>query len=224
MSIPPDFIRSVIDTADLAHIVGGRVKLKKSGRNYTGLCPFHNEKTPSFSVVPDKGFYHCFGCGAHGNALDFMMKHERQRFCRRRERTGGDAGNDCSANGERESGRHSPSRYNSRFEGGVVAVAQIFGDSDDAKNYLKNRGLKADTVNRFGLGYAPDAWGALRDGLAKEDVGLLVRAGLLRESSKTHEGVGGGESGKYYDYFRSRIMFRFLTSARVCAFWRAGAQ
>ena len=76
MSIPPDFIRSVIDTADLAHIVGGRVKLKKSGRNYTGLCPFHNEKTPSFSVVPDKGFYHCFGCGAHGNALDFMMKHE----------------------------------------------------------------------------------------------------------------------------------------------------
>ena len=92
-------------------------------------------------------------------------------------------------------------------------------DSDDAKNYLKNRGLKADTVNRFGLGYAPDAWGALRDGLAKEDVGLLVRAGLLRESSKTHEGVGGGESGKYYDYFRSRIMFPvFDERSRLCGF------
>ena len=192
MSIPPDFIRSVIDTADLAHIVGGRVKLKKSGRNYTGLCPFHNEKTPSFSVVPDKGFYHCFGCGAHGNALDFMMKHEGKDFVAAVKELAAMLGMTVPQTARENREGTLLADITAALKAALSLWRKSLADSDDAKNYLKNRGLKADTVNRFGLGYAPDAWGALRDGLAKEDVGLLVRAGLLRESSKTHEGVGGG--------------------------------
>ena len=219
MSIPPDFIRSVIDTADLAHIVGGRVKLKKSGRNYTGLCPFHNEKTPSFSVVPDKGFYHCFGCGAHGNALDFMMKHEGKDFVAAVKELAAMLGMTVPQTARENREGTLLADITAALKAALSLWRKSLADSDDAKNYLKNRGLKADTVNRFGLGYAPDAWGALRDGLAKEDVGLLVRAGLLRESSKTHEGVGGGESGKYYDYFRSRIMFPvFDERSRLCGF------
>ena len=221
MFIPPDFIRSVIDTADLAHIVGGRVKLKKSGRNYSGLCPFHNEKTPSFSVVPDKGFYHCFGCGAHGNALDFMMKHEGKDFVVAVEELAAMLGMTVPQTArENREGETTPlADITAALKAALSLWRKSLADSDDAKNYLKNRGLKADTVNRFGLGYAPDSWGTLRDGLAKEDVGLLVRAGLLRESAKSREGVGGGESGKYYDYFRSRIIFPvFDERSRLCGF------
>ena len=193
--IPREFIDDLLDRADITQIIGERVKLKRAGREYKGLCPFHNEKTPSFTVNPTKDFYHCFGCGAHGSVLGFMMQHDRLDFPAAVE-----------ALAERyglEVPRRGPSRPSGKglydlLNGAARHYIEQLKGSDPAKDYLKSRGLTGKVAQAFGIGYAPRGNGILaRFGQSEDQRRSLVDAGLALK----------GESGELYDRFRDRIMF-----------------
>ena len=198
MAVPREFVRRLIEAADIAQIVGERVALKKRGGNFFGLCPFHSEKTPSFSVNPSKGFYHCFGCGQNGDALSFVIHTE----------CGGDfmGGVESLA---RRLGMPVP-RDNSdpggKLTDAVAAAANYFqrqlASSESTKAYVEKRGLSGETVARFGIGYAPRK--GITDALRDYDPPTLQKAGLL----------GRGEGGDFYDYFRDRLMFPIMESER----------
>ena len=193
--IPREFIDDLLDRADLAEIIGERVKLTRAGREYKGLCPFHQEKTPSFTVSPDKGFFHCFGCGAHGSAVGFMMQHDRLEFPAAVEALADRYGLEVPATG--------PSRPSGKglFELLQAAsrhyIEQLKGHSA-AKKYLKGRGLTGEIARDFALGYAAAGNGLLaRFGQTDEDRRRLVDAGLALKN----------DTGDSYDRFRDRIMF-----------------
>ena len=193
--IPREFIDDLLDRADITQIIGERVKLKRAGREYKGLCPFHNEKTPSFTVSPEKGFFHCFGCGAHGSALSFMMQHDRLDFPAAVEALADRYGLEVP--------RRGPSRpsvrglYELLDEAARHFIEQLKG-STPAKDYLKGRGLTGEIARTFRLGYAPKGNGVLaRFGQSDDDRRRLVDAGLALK----------GDSGELYDRFRDRIMF-----------------
>ena len=198
MAVPREFVRRLIEAADIAQIVGERVALKKRGGNFFGLCPFHSEKTPSFSVNPSKGFYHCFGCGQNGDALSFVIHTE----------CGGDfmGGVESLA---RRLGMPVP-RDNSdpggKLTDAVAAAANYFqrqlASSKPTKAYVEKRGLSGETVARFGIGYAPRK--GITGALSNYDPPTLQKAGLL----------GRGEGGDFYDYFRDRLMFPIMESER----------
>lgn len=204
--IPQDFIRELRERADIVEVVGAHVKLTRRGANYFGLCPFHNEKTPSFSVSPEKGIYHCFGCGANGNAISFVMA-----------QNGGDwiAAVEMLA---RQLGMRVP-RARGRREGagadygGVLRAAldhwqRCLSESAAAKDYLKRRGVSAQTIEKFGIGYARDDWQDLTRALPRYSAKELVAAGLQSE-----------KNGRAFDYFRHRIIFPiFETNQRLCGF------
>ena len=198
MAVPREFVRRLIEAADIAQIVGERVALKKRGGNFFGLCPFHSEKTPSFSVNPSRGSYHCFGCGQHGDVLSFVIHTE----------CGGDfmAGVEALA---RRLGMPIPRGDNDPGEqlaNAAAAAANYFqrqlASSESTKAYVEKRGLSGETVARFGIGYAPKKGivNALRD----YDQPLLQKAGLL----------GRDDSGEFYDYFRDRLMFPIMEGQR----------
>lgn len=193
--IPREFIDDLLDRADITQIVGERVKLKRAGREYKGLCPFHNEKTPSFTVSPAKGFFHCFGCGAHGSALSFMMQHDRLDFPAAVEALAERYGLEVPRSGpSRPSGKGLYELLNGAAR---HYIGQLKG-SDPAKDYLKGRGLTGKVAQTFGLGYAPRGNGVLaRFGQSEDDRRRLIDAGLALR----------GESGEPYDRFRDRIMF-----------------
>lgn len=203
--IPHAFIQELNERADLAEIIGAQVKLQKRGSNYFGLCPFHAEKTPSFSVNADKGFYHCFGCGAHGNALSYYRHLHNNDFIAAVEALAKRLG--LQVPRVRAGGKPVADH------GGILRAAlehwklQLH-DSKTARAYLQKRGLTEETIERFGLGYAPDRWDDLGKALAKHGSKKLLAAGLQRESN-----------GKIYDYFRNRIMFPiFDRSERLVGF------
>ena len=193
--IPSEFIDDLLDRADITEIIGERVKLKRAGREYKGLCPFHNEKTPSFTVSPAKGFFHCFGCGAHGSVLGFMMQHDRLDFPAAVEALADRYGLEVPRTG--------PSRPSGKglYELLNAAALHFIGQlksSTPAKDYLKGRGLTGPVAQAFGIGYAPAGNGILaRFGQSDDDRRRLVEAGLALR----------GESGDLYDRFRDRIMF-----------------
>ena len=193
--IPREFIDDLLDRADITQIIGERVKLKRAGREYKGLCPFHNEKTPSFTVSPTKGFFHCFGCGAHGSALSFMMQHDRLDFPAAVEALADRYGLEVPRRGpSRPSGKGLYELLN------AAALHYIEGlkGSTPAKDYLKGRGLTGKIAQTFGIGYAPSGNGILaRFGQSEDDRRRLIDAGLALK----------GESGAPYDRFRDRIMF-----------------
>ncbi|MGH8176884.1 MAG: CHC2 zinc finger domain-containing protein, partial [Steroidobacter sp.] len=151
--IPQHFIDELIARADIVELIGSRVPLKKQGKEFKACCPFHGEKTPSFTVVPDKQFYHCFGCGAHGTALGFLMDHDHLSFV--------EAVEDLAARVGLEVPReHQQAVRTSPAEGlfhALERVAEFYRDelrdSARARDYFKRRGLTADTAARFGLGY-----------------------------------------------------------------------
>ena len=158
-SIPRAFIDDLLDRADITQIIGERVKLKRAGREYKGLCPFHNEKTPSFTVSPAKGFFHCFGCGAHGSALGFLMQHDRLDFPAAVEALADRYGLEVPRSGpSRPSGKGLYELLN----GAARHFIEQLKGSDPAKDYLKGRGLTGKVAQTFGLGYAPAGTGALR--------------------------------------------------------------
>ncbi len=194
-SIPREFIDDLLDRADLAEIIGQRVKLTRAGREYKGLCPFHQEKTPSFTVSPAKGFFHCFGCNAHGTALGFLMQHDRLDFPAAVEALADRYGLEVPRTGpSRPSGK---GLYELLQAAARHYIEQLKGHSA-AKQYLKGRGLTGEIARDFALGYAPQGNSLLaRFGQTEEQRGRLVDAGLASRN----------DSGDIYDQFRDRVMF-----------------
>jgi DNA primase len=208
--IPKAFIQDLVARANLLDVIGARVALKKAGANYKGLCPFHSEKTPSFSVSPDKGFYHCFGCGVHGNAIDFVMRFENRSFLEAVEALAEmlhlEVPRDSNAEPENElDGLYALLREAEQI------YRRALRDHGVAADYLKARGIDGNTAARFALGYAPDAWDTLVRALGgTEDAQRkLVAAGLVKEN----------DQGRRYDTFRDRILFPIRDSrGRVLGF------
>ncbi len=202
MAFPPGFLDELRGRISLADLVGRRVRLTRRGREHSGLCPFHNEKTPSFYVVEDKGFFHCFGCGAHGDAIGFVMRADNLDFIEAVERLAGEAGIAVPQQTPQE--RERAQRQKTLLEALAAAAgfyeAQLWSSSGrPAREYLRRRGLDEETIRRFRLGWAPDDRQALRRALTGEfPEALLHEAGLLRLPES---------GGSPYDYFRGRVIF-----------------
>jgi DNA primase len=198
--IPKQFIVDLIDRADVVEVVGRRVQLKKAGKEYKACCPFHDEKTPSFTVSPGKGFYHCFGCGEHGNALDFLMQYDHMEFVEAVESLAGLMGVEVPREeGQSQRPAHS---YDALFE--LVVKVGRFYEAElkkhmPAVDYLKKRGVDGATAKRFSIGYAPSGWSTVLDkfGTSGEAIDRLLAAGLIIRK----------DNGQHYDRFRHRIMF-----------------
>ncbi|EJI1391846.1 DNA primase [Vibrio parahaemolyticus] len=209
--IPRSFIDDLLARLDIVDIIDARVKLKKKGKNYGACCPFHNEKTPSFSVSQEKQFYHCFGCGAHGNAIDFMMEFERLEFVEAIEELASYLGLDVpreqrsGGSGQFKSGPQASSSEKRSLYDLMGSIAQFYHNqlkqpsSKVAIEYLKDRGLSGEIVQKFGIGYVADEWDLVRKnfGQNKDNQDMLVTGGMLIENDK----------GNRYDRFRGRIMF-----------------
>ncbi len=209
MAIPEHFLDELRSRIGLADLIGRRVKLVKRGREYTGLCPFHSEKSPSFTVNEDKGFYHCFGCSAHGGAIDFVMNTEGLSFPETIERLAGEAGLEVPRSAPRD--REAEERRKNLYDVSQIAADWFAGQlsglaGDGARDYLKGRGLTAATIERFHLGFAPDGRDRMKATLLARglDEAQLIEAGLLIKPED------GGDS---YDRFRNRLMFP-ITDAR----------
>ena len=207
--IPQSFIADLLNRVDIVDVVGQHVKLKKAGANYQGLCPFHSEKSPSFSVSPTKQFYHCFGCGAHGSAISFLMEYSGLGYVDaiedlarsagldvpREERTANDVARQQQAMALSEVMSSAAEWYRQQLKGNTRAV-----------EYLKGRGLTGEIAKRYSLGYAPDGWQGLEavfgpytnDDVAK----TLVEGGLIIQGEQAE-----GAPLKRYDRFRDRVMF-----------------
>ncbi len=193
--IPQTFIRDLLNRVDIVEVVGRHVRLKKSGANYSACCPFHSEKTPSFTVSPTKQFYHCFGCGAHGNAISFLMAHGGMGYVD----AIGELASSLGLSVPRESGgapeKKSPDLYEVMRQAAKHYRAEL-KKSPGAIEYLRGRGLSGEIAQRFHLGYAPAGWRGLSNAFPDYDSPLLVEAGLVI-----------AEEGKRYDRFRDRVMF-----------------
>ncbi|HYA65411.1 MAG TPA: DNA primase, partial [Burkholderiaceae bacterium] len=196
--IPQGFILDLLARVDIVEVVGRYVALKKAGQNYLGLCPFHGEKTPSFTVSPTKQFFHCFGCGAHGSAVGFLMDHRGLSYVEAIEELAQGVGLAVP----KESVRTGQEAAHHRSLVEVLQTAADFyrrrlKEAPAAIEYLKSRGLTGTIAARYGLGFAPDSWQALRGAFENYADPRLVDAGL----------VIVGEQNKRYDRFRGRIMY-----------------
>lgn len=217
MPLYPEYlIREVADKNDIRDVISQYVTLKKAGSSYVGLCPFHNEKTPSFSVSPQKGIFHCFGCGEGGNVIHFLMKIENMPFIEAVEKLAERAGITLPKPDEKDTARHAQlARERDTIYEMNLAAAEFFyenlKDGKQAVEYLKKRSLSGADAKRFFLGYAKDSWDGLfkhlkQKGYSESDI---LKAGLIKSS----------ENGKYYDAFRNRVMFPiFDTRNRVIGF------
>ena len=204
-------------------MIGSRVQLKKAGREYKACCPFHNEKTASFWVSPEKQFYHCFGCGAHGPVLRFLMEHDRMAFPEAVEELASRLGLDVPQEGGAAPGAP---RDSERLHELMSRVAKFYAEAlsrdQRAHEYLTGRGLTADTAAQFGIGYAPDSWNAVlkRFGTGEAERRSLADLGLIIERDAGRASAGAArEADRYYDRFRDRIMFPIRdVRGRVIAF------
>ena len=199
--IPQYFIDQLIARTDIVDVIGTRVPLRKAGKEYKACCPFHDEKTPSFNVVPDKQFYHCFGCGAHGTALGFLMEYDHLNFVEAVEELAARAGLDVPREEAVANAAAKPSQdHYALLEQAGEYYRQQLRNSQPAIDYLKKRGVTSDTATRFGIGYAPDAWDGVIKHLGHNDAALrdLVAVGLLIERDSKNG---------FYDRFRQRVMF-----------------
>jgi len=214
--IPQTFIDELVARSDIVEIIGARLSLKKSGREFKACCPFHSEKTPSFWVSPDKQFYHCFGCGAHGTVVGFLMQYDKLAFPEAIEDLAQRAGLEMP----REAGTTRDSGSVDLYElNGNAArfFTQSLHDSERALEYATRRGIDAATLERFALGYAPEGWSALltRLGSAEEERQRLHLLGLIIERDTR----GGERQAGWYDRFRDRLMFPIRDGrGRVLAF------
>jgi len=207
--IPQDFIDDLAQRADIVEVIGSRVPLTKAGREYKARCPFHSEKTPSFWVSPQKGFYHCFGCGAHGTALGFLMEYERLEFPVAVEELARSIGVEVPRTDTGE--RVSVEPLYTVLDKAAQLYRHALRDHTQAVDYLKQRGLDGETAREFGIGYAPPAWDNLLSafGTTEEARQQLLGAGLVIPR----------DTGGFYDRFRDRIMFPIRDSrGRTIAF------
>ena len=206
--IPNSFVRELIESTDIVEIISRFVKLKKTGKNFMTCCPFHNEKTPSFSVSADKQLYHCFGCHASGDVINFLSEHERLSFVEAVEELASLKGVSVPY----ENDRDALAKDSSSYESDIVQLHQALNDANryfrwnlshhanapKVIEYLKSRGLSKETVKRFEIGYAPDLWQGLYQVLgSKYTPNILEKAGLVIQ----------GTQHKFYDRFRHRVTF-----------------
>ncbi|MBN8508006.1 MAG: DNA primase, partial [Burkholderiales bacterium] len=206
--IPPAFVHELLSRVDIVDVVQRRVELKKAGINFKGLCPFHAERTPSFIVSPSRQTYHCFGCGAHGHALDFLMESGGLGF---REAVGDlaqavglavpDERDDPGARERAHQEREQRATLHDVLARAAEHYRQQLKAYPRAVDYLKGRGLSGEIARRFGLGYAPPGWRSLAGAFPRYDDPLLAEAGLVIQQP-----ADDGE-GSRYDRFRDRIMF-----------------
>ncbi len=200
--LPREFLDELLLRADIVEVIDARVPLRKAGKEYKACCPFHQEKTPSFTVSPDKQFYHCFGCGAHGTAISFLMEYERMSFREAVAELAARAGLPLPKQVQVYSATEPSTDLRSVLEEAARfyrSQLRTHPQAAEAVEYLKGRGLTGEIAARFRLGYAPQAWDSLVRALGKDQAACeaLVRAGLAVKK----------ESGGYYDRFRHRIMF-----------------
>ena len=205
--IPQGFIDDLLGRSDIVEVVSSRLKLKKTGKNYSALCPFHNEKSPSFSVSPDKQFYYCFGCGAGGNAISFIMDFERLDFPQAVEELARNQGVEVPREERGDRRKQSSPKQDSPLYALLEHAAAYYrqqlrhhGQRQRAVHYLKQRGLTGQIAKLYDVGFAPPGWDNLMSHLARDttEQKALLDAGLVVENPET---------GKRYDRFRDRIMF-----------------
>ena len=212
MAIPQTFIQELLARTDIVDIVGRHVQLKKGGANFMGLCPFHGEKSPSFSVSPAKQFYHCFGCGKNGNAISFLMDHAGMSFVESVKDLAQQYGlqvpeDDVSPQARAKAAqvREQQATLTSVLEkAGKAYIAHLRG-SPKAIDYFKSRGLSGEVAKTFGLGYAPEGWRSLASVFPDYNDALLVESGLVITGEAGDENAHG--EAKRYDRFRDRVMF-----------------
>jgi DNA primase len=216
--IPQHFIDELIARADIVEIIGARVQLKKAGREFKACCPFHNEKTPSFWVSPDKQFYHCFGCGKHGTVLGFLMDHDHMAFPEAVEELATRLGLEVPHEGGAD---NAPKRVDEPLYDLMKEVAHFFSEclarEPRARDYITRRGLSRETLERFQIGYAPNSWNEVlrRFGTTESSRKALQDCGLIIERERGQ--MRDGE--RHYDRFRDRIMFPIRDArGRVIAF------
>jgi len=205
--IPQDFIDDLVARADIVEVVGRRVQLKKAGHEFKACCPFHDEKTPSFTVSPAKGFYHCFGCGAHGTAIGFLMEYDHMDFVEAIESLAASMGVDVP----RDESDRPARRYDELFS--LLATVEkgwqkALRDAPPAIEYLQRRGIDGATAQRFGIGFAPAGWNNLLDrhGKSDEAIDRLLAAGLVIRK----------DDGRHHDRFRNRLMFPIRDARGRC--------
>jgi len=205
--IPQEFIQSLLGRVDIVDVVDRYVKLKKAGANFQALCPFHNEKSPSFSVSPSKQFYHCFGCGAHGNAIGFLMEYSGLAYpeaIRALAETVGMQVPETRGRPEKPGAAEAPGLVQRMMDALSYYRAQL-KKSKTAIDYLKGRGLSGEIAARYGLGYAPDGWQNLEAVFTDYATGPLKDTGLVIDSEPD-----GEKKSRRYDRFRDRVMFPIL--------------
>lgn len=205
MAIPQSFIQELLSRVDVVEVVGRYVQLKKGGANFMGLCPFHGEKSPSFTVSPTKQFFHCFGCGKNGNALGFLMDHAGMTFIEAvkdlAQQTGMTVPEDDVSPQDRAKAaeqKQKQATLSDMLEKAGESYRQHLKTAPHAVAYLKGRGLSGQIAKRFGLGYAPEGWRSLASVFPNYDDPFLVETGLV---------IVNEEDGKRYDRFRDRVMF-----------------
>ncbi|GAB5499258.1 MAG: DNA primase [Pseudohongiellaceae bacterium] len=220
--IPQSFIDDLLHRVDIVEVIDKRVNLKKAGKNYTACCPFHNEKTPSFSVQPEKQFYYCFGCGAGGNAIGFVMNYDGSDFPAAVESLARDAGLEVPREESKaEARRHSE---NNKLLDVLDQASRFYqtqlrqnAQKAEAVNYLKSRGLSGEIARDYGLGFAPPGWDNLLQAIGGSDEAdqALLKAGMIIQKDNPRD----GDERRYYDRFRHRIMFPIRDSrGRTVAF------
>ncbi len=206
--IPQSFIQDLLNRVDIVDVVGRYVQLKKGGANFSGLCPFHNEKSPSFTVSPTKQFYHCFGCGAHGTAIGFLMEYSGLGFVESVKDLAQNVGMTVPEQEDRL-----PPAQRAELQAKTLALSdamtlacnfyrQQLRSARPAIDYLKGRGLTGEVAAKYWIGYAPDGWDSLREVFTDYDSDVLVEAGLIIDRSDEDN-----SHRKRYDRFRDRIMF-----------------
>ena len=199
--IPESFIQDMLNRTDVVDVIDKRVQLKKAGANFVACCPFHQEKSPSFSVSPSKQFYHCFGCGAHGSAITFLIEFEGLTFVEAVHQIASSLGLTVP-----NESRADPKKIKENFglEEAMKIATQFYQkalrSSPKAIEYLKSRGLTGAVAKEFSIGFAPDGWQNLENAFKQYDDASLEKAGLIQMNEK----------GKYYDRFRNRIMFPII--------------
>ncbi|HDL4214362.1 TPA: DNA primase, partial [Mannheimia haemolytica] len=216
-TIPRSFIDDLIARTDIVEVINSRVKLKKAGRDYQACCPFHHEKTPSFSVSQSKQFYHCFGCGVHGNVITFLMDYDKLEFPEAIEELAAMHGlevpreNVIQRDGKPQANFKTKRNLYELMEAVAKFYQQNLSHQIEPQSYLQQRGLSEEIIERFEIGFAPNAFdAALRTfGQSQEDIQKLLDTGVLTKN----------DSGRIYDKFRNRVMLPIRDKrGRVIAF------
>jgi len=204
--IPQDFIQSLLGRVDIVDVVDRHVKLKKAGANFSACCPFHNEKTPSFTVSPSKQFYHCFGCGAHGNAIGFLMEYSGLAYPEAIRALAETVGMPVpETRGPAKPGAAEAPALTARMMEALSFYRAELKKSKAAIEYLKGRGLSGEVAARYGMGYAPDGWQNLEAVFPDYGTAALKDTGLVIDSE-----AEDGRKSRRYDRFRDRVMFPIL--------------